>query len=54
MRIKGNDVSVFVYTKVKRLRNMNQDLQKVSRCLAMLVATLPSSLSKLIFYNSEA
>ena len=35
--MKGNNVLVFACAKVKRLRSMNQDLQKVSSCLAVLV-----------------
>ena len=35
--MKGNNVLVFACAKVKRLRSMNQDLQKVSSYLAVLV-----------------
>ena len=35
--MKRNNVLVFACAKVKRLRSMNQDLQKVSSCLAVLV-----------------
>lgn len=39
-----NNALVFACAKVKRLRNMNQDLQKVSSCLAMLVTEVLLSL----------